>query len=455
MSERTPDVPSVLQVNTHDAGGGAARVMRDLHDAYLASGLDSWMAVGYRSGDDDRILRIDNEARRGTWSRAFALTAAAIEGERPDPGRLRRALSRAFLATSAPARYRRIFAGLEDMDFPATRGLLDLPPSPSDVLHLHNLHGYYFDLRLLPQLTARTPAIVTLHDTWLLTGHCAHPFGCERWRTGCGDCPDLGMYVPIRGDASAENRALKRDVVRRSGVGLAVPSRWLLRMAEESGIPGDDNDVRLVPNGIDTSVFQPGDPEEARHALDLPSDRPIVLVAGQHLETNPFKDFATFLAALPLLPSQVKRDILVVALGTSASPETSPVEIRAVPYVSDVEDVARYYRAADVYVHSSRADNLPLAVLEAAACGTAIVANDVGGIPEIVTDGKTGLLVPAGEAPAMAAAIERLLGDADLRHALAEAALARVREQFTLERQVDAYRCWYDELRVDRGQNDR
>jgi len=443
--------PRVLQVNMHDVGGGAATVMQGLHTEYLRRGIDAWIAVGHKSAEDERTLLIDNDAARSAWTRSLERLSRAVEGGARDVAGLRRALARTLLVLGDPPRYRDILTGMEDVRFPATKRLLDLPPSPVDILHLHNLHGYYFDLRELPRLTARVPAVLTMHDAWLLTGHCAHPFDCERWREGCGRCPDLGIYVPIRRDASERNAAFKREMLRRSDVRLSSPSRWLLRMAEETGVIGEHTEGRLIPNGVDVGVYAPGDKRAAREQLGLPLDRQIVLIVAHLMDENPFKDYRTLRQALPMMATSAgSPPPLVVALGSEDEETLDGADILPVSYVAEAEKVATYYRAADVYVHAARAENQPLAILEAMACGTPVVASNVGGVPEIVADGNTGILVPPGDPGDLAAAVRRLLGDEERREAYGRAGIRAVHAAHTLERQADAYVSWFQEILAPR-----
>lgn len=444
MKPRTGDL-TVLQVNTSDIDGGAERVMLDLHHEYLARGIDSWIAVGHMRSEDPRTLHVDNHAARSGWTRALAPASGSVGRGQTAPPPVG-PLTVARLVMSDPRRYRRIISGREDYDFPASESLLSLPPRTPDVLHLHNLHGYYFDLRTLPALTCAVPAIATLHDAWLLTGHCAHPFDCPRWKTGCGDCPDLSMYVPIRRDASAENWSEKRDILRRSRLCLVTPSRWLMGMVEDAGL-AEDHPTRVIPNGVDTSVFRPGSRTEARAGLGLPQDREILLVVANALKRNPFKDVDTLAAALRTVAGSKDPRPLLLAVGAEAPLDIEGVETVAVPFVEDPARVADYYRSADAYVHPALAENLPLTVIEAMACGTPVVASNVGGVGELVADGVTGLLVPPQDSRALAAAIEALLDDGSRREALGTAAAHRVLEHFTLERQADAYLDLYAELR--------
>ena len=120
--------------------------------------------------------------------------------------------------------------------------------------------------------------------------------------------------------------------------------------------------------------------------------------------------------------------------------------MRFVPFAEDPATVARYYRAADLYLHPAHAENFPLAILEAMACGVPVVASDAGGIPEIVVEGETGRLFANGDAEALAAAATALLGDSDSRGRMAQAGRERILREFTLDRQVDGYVSWYGEI---------
>lgn len=429
----------ILQVGASDRAGGAERVMMDLHAEYLRRGLHSRVAVGFKRTTDATVFELPNDASRSAWARSLAGMSAKL-ARRGGTGR--RTLARAALYLSDPVRYSAVLAGHEDMDYPGTRRLLDLEPELPDTLHLHNLHGGYFDLNVLPSLAAAVPTVLTLHDAWLFTGHCAHPFDCPGWRSGCETCPHLDIPIAIRRDAAAANLRTKRAILACTSAAIVSPSAWLMHIAEDAGALAGERLARVIPNGVDTTVFTPGDRGAARDTLGLPAEATIVLVAGQGLPDNPYKDFATLVAALPAVARE-HSDVLLVALGSDRSEALEGLPVRHVPFVEDSETVAAYLRAADVYVHPARAENLPLAIIEAMACGTPVVASEVGGIPELIEHDTTGLLVPPGDPARLAEAVSALISDETLRARLASAALERVHARHTLFRQADAYLALY------------
>lgn len=454
---------SILQVSTADVLGGAESIARNLHVAYRRLGHDSHMAVGRKRSDDPDVHRIThhqgkrrNLVRRVSWG----LHAAMQRHFDKIPGA--RLIAPVLQSLAEPTGWLERRRGIEDFHFPGSHQVLNLPPRTPNVVHCHNLHANYFDLRALPGLSRRVPVILTLHDAWLLAGHCAHSFECDRWRAGCGQCPDLSIYPAVRRDATAENWRRKAEVFAQCRVCITAPCNWLLDRAKQSMLAPAIADARVIPNGVDTSIFRPGDMQAARRALGLPMDSAILLFVAQSPGQNPFKDFATLRRAIGQLAARpLQRPLLFIALGGAGRPERMDgAEIRYIPAQGDAPTVADYYRAADLYLHAARADTFPNTILEALACGRPVVATAVGGIPEQIvslesfnhgaTSGAigtaTGVLVSAGDADGLAHFSAKILGNKHLAIRLAGSAAKDAASRFSLDRQVEAFLALYREL---------
>jgi glycosyltransferase involved in cell wall biosynthesis len=204
----------------------------------------------------------------------------------------------------------------------------------------------------------------------------------------------------------------------------------------------------VIPNGIDLAVFQPGDRDAARRALGLPLEAQVLVATGVDATRSAWKDLGMLREAVRRLAERwAGPRIQVFVLGTAASAEEAAgTTIRFVPHRHNPRDIATYLQAADVYVHAARADTFPLAVLEAMACGRTPVASAVGGIPEQVEDGESGLLVPPGDAATLADRVHLLLTDPSLRARLGARAAEIAQRSFDFQLQVDAYLDWYTEL---------
>src|SRR5262249_53751295 len=150
----------------------------------------------------------------------------------------------------------------------------------------------YFDLRQLPWLSMRLPVVLRLADSWAFTGHCAVPGQCDRWRTGCGRCPDLATPPAVSRDATRFNWQRKRWILARPRVPGAAPSRWLMDRVQESILAPAIADARIIPDGVDLATFVPDEPAAN------PNGTPRLVFAANGGAGNPHKDFVTLRAAL-------------------------------------------------------------------------------------------------------------------------------------------------------------
>ncbi len=440
---------NILTLSGQDRGGGANEIARSLAEIYRARGHQSVMVVGEKRRTDPSVIELPD--RTGGLA---GIALALRDTIRPALGTIRGAgrLHEFFHCLGRPRRFIYRLSGREDWVLPACHDVLDLAQSMPDLIHGHNLHSYagprgHFDLSALPALCRKRPVVLTLHDAWLAAGHCAHSIDCGNWLSGCGNCPDLSLYPPIRRDQTAYNLSRKKEVFENSRLYIATPSRWLMDKVKRSILAPAIIEERVIAGGIDISVFSPGKQEKSRAALGLPVDRPILIFAAQGVKKGSWKDYGTMRSALAFAVRKLPdRNILFIALGDNSPPEKiDGAEIRFLTFQKDAALIAEYYRASDIYLHAARADTFPTTILEAMACGRPVVATAVGGISEQLT-AKTGILTPPGDGEAMGRAITNLLGGEDRRRQMGDAARARAIENFNQETKADEYLAWFKDI---------
>jgi glycosyltransferase involved in cell wall biosynthesis len=369
----------IALIHAADKGSGAENCVLSLHLALLKLGHQSHLYVGYKLTDLSNI----NE----------------IERVRTIPGLLR-----------ITSKLEKTF-GLERLYAPGFRRLHHVIAPDTDVVHIHSLWGSsgYADIGGLPKLTKKFPCILTLHEQWLTTGHCACPFNCVRWKTGCGRCPDLSLTPKIDRDGTRLNWIRKKWALQKSSVQITTVSDWLRKVARQSPILAGKT-ISVVYNGIDETVFTPGSRQEAREDLNIPQDSFVVLMAGQTVEGINKGISQQAVQAINLL----KHDrVLPLLIGRSAHlvSKTLFVPHIVLPFQEKSEDMARCYRSANVTLVTSEYETFGRVAAESQACGTPVIAFATGGIPEVVKDGVGGLIVPTGDTKALAMAIQRLMDD--------------------------------------------
>jgi glycosyltransferase involved in cell wall biosynthesis len=380
-TDRREVAGSVLHISASDAAGGAARSAYRIHDTLRELGWSSRMLVGQRRTDDPDVRPLKRNVGWRAADRATGAVADALD--------------------------------LQYTLYPSSFGVAADPWfREADVVQLYNVHGSYFSHSALPLLSRRRPVVWRLSDQWALTGHVAYSLDCERWRHGCGSCPYLDHYPRLGRDTTALLWRWKRAVYRRSRLTVVAPSSWIARLARESPLLGGF-EVHEIPNGVDLDVFEPRDRGGAKRALGLDPARSVLFFSS--LERDDRRKGGRELAAALRRLADV--DVQLVVAGPDS--DGFGVPAHALGTVHDDSTLAAAYRAADVFALPALAENLPNTAIESLACGTPVVAFDVGGVADAVRDGETGLLARTGDVAGFAAALRRLLEDAELRARLA------------------------------------
>ncbi len=275
-----------------------------------------------------------------------------------------------------------------------------------DLFHFHDLSSA-ISPQSLRVLSLMRPVVWTLHDCSAFTGGCLYPMGCERFKHGCGKCPQIGQWpIDTRFDFSRFWHWLKKGLHAQRRVTLVTPSQWMSDMAFSSGLL--DRPPLVIPNGVDTAVFVPRDKAALRAELGLPQDRLIVLLSAGHF-WDERKGNRHALDALRGVKDQKPFLLLLGQMADKDREALADFDYHYAAYVDRRDALSRFYGAADVFLFCSLADNQPLVVLETMAAGTPVIGFQTGGIPGMVVQNETGFLVPAGDTFGLTAALRSKL----------------------------------------------
>lgn len=260
-----------------------------------------------------------------------------------------------------------------------------------DVIHLHNLHGYYINVEMLFEYLKndfKGKVIWTLHDCWAFTGHCVHYTyaKCERWKNNCHECVEKKRYPSSYVfDNSKENYQRKRKIFTgHSNLTIVTPSKWLKKQVQQSFLK--EYPCVVINNGIDLDVFKPND--------YVKKDGTVINICDGLDVRKGYKD-------LIKISSSIAAKYKMVIVGMKEEEKKYlPDSVKAIGRTSSQKELVDYYCKADYLLNTTYEDTFPTINIEALACGTPVITYDAGGSPESISE-NTGYVIPAGDTDAM------------------------------------------------------
>ena len=428
----------IVQINTVVGTGSVGRIVASLYETSLSNDMEALVCYGRgRAPDGMRSVKVSN---RGDMVfhvlRNFCLGESGF-------GSVRK--TREFL---------QVLDGIQP-----------------DLIHLHNIHGFYLQVELLFAYIKekKIPVVWTLHDCWPMTGHCAYfdYVECSRWKTGCCQCPQQRSAYPyalLKDNSTANYERKKRAFTGVENLTIVTPSIWLRNIVKQSFL--QEYPVEVIPNGIDLSVLKPVNPgkqamdiERADEIIGNRSKRQIHILGAANIweKRKGLVYFEKLAKCIPdnyhitlvgLPKKQIRRLQRQEAKGILPAGK-----IRGITRTENQAELARFYATADVYVNTTLEDNFPTTNLEALASGTPVITFATGGSPEAI-DTMTGAVVPKGDMEALCKAVKEFADRPKNSEACVERARLydkrmRFQEYIALYRKVLEYRENREYTRVE------
>ena len=264
-------------------------------------------------------------------------------------------------------------------------------PQKGDIIHLHSLTGWMGIRGLNALIPAGSPVFWTSHDLWPLSGGCIVYSGCDGYRNDCGSCPAINN--PLKFWAKAELR-MKEKFVKERKVQLVANSRWMASHIEASRIYKDVDDVPVIPPIVDPVYFST-EIENIRESLQISPDKKVIALGAREV-TDRHKGIPEFLEALAKR-SELAEQCVILLFGEGELDLPDHLNVKVLGRLNSAEELAQVYASSDVFVSPSAMETFGMVLTEAQACGTPVVAFDVGGVPDAVSEECAEFLVPNGD----------------------------------------------------------
>lgn len=412
-----------LLVNSFDIKGGAAIATHRLHSALRGIGVDSTLRVQSKHSGERHVL-----APESKLSKVMALLRPQVESlaTRVYGGRPNAIYSPAILPNRSIAREADLIG--------------------ADLVHLFWINAAFMRIEAIADF--KQPIVWTLHDMWPFTGGCHYDDECGKFREACGACPVLQSNAEK--DLSRHVLTRKQRAWQKLPMTIVGTSRWLAEMARESALFKDKR-IEILPNPIDTVRYKPIDKRVAREAWSLPQDKKLILFSAFRATADKRKGNQFLIPAIErLAKTGLGRDIELLVIGAHAPEEEIDLgmKIHYMGYLNDEISQVLLYSAADLTVAPSMQENLSNTVMESLACGTPVVAFDIGGMPDLIDHQRSGFLAKPFEPEDLASGIAWVLADDDRYQALSRHARQEVERRYAMETVARQYLSLYEELLV-------
>ncbi|MDL2264899.1 glycosyltransferase family 4 protein [Parabacteroides sp. OttesenSCG-928-G07] len=401
----------LLQINTSLNKGSTGRIAEQIGLQAITTGIDSY--IGYGRGclnSKNKVIKIGGE--KDVYRHIMQTRLMDNHG---------------FSSISATKKF-----------------IQEIEAIQPDIIHLHNIHGYYLNIDILFKYLnkKKVPVVWTLHDCWPLTGHCAHFdfVNCHKWQTECNYCPNTKAYPKsLFFDRSKQNYYRKKELfTSKKEIVFITPSQWLADIVKQSFLK--DYPVQVIPNGIDLSVFSPQQESEIRSKYKINAKNIILGVANVWSQRKGLDDF---LKLSNLLSNE--QCILLVGLKKEEQKKL-PTNIIGIDKTENIKELAAFYSLADVFVNPTWVDNFPTTNIEALACGTPVVTYNTGGSPEAI-DTNTGIVVEKGDIKGLYNAIINICKDGKALYS--ESCRKRAEKEFNMKDKFQKYIDLYHKININ------
>ena len=318
----------------------------------------------------------------------------------------------------------------------------------ADIVHYHILHNDVVSLFDYPLLMNNKKTVWTLHDPWIFTGNCIHPFECQKWKTGCGNCNNPEPGFAMRADNTACMWQIKKEILSQINPWIVVASDFMKRFVEASPLTSHWNKIIKIPFGVDVDNYKIEERDSARTSFALSKDD---FVIGFR-ESSYIKGCDFIYEALRKLDNIAIKNIVLMTVGEK---DLIPADIKGkyrvieLSWVNDSSKMIYFHLACDLFLMPSLAESFGMMAVEAMAAKTPVVCFKNTVLEEITAASDVGLAVDYKSSDGIANAIVEMLEQPNERERRGDAGRKKVENEYAFSEYVYKHIRLYEQIMTE------
>lgn len=419
----------IIHLSTFDIAGGAARAAYRLHEGLLKIGEESQVLSLYKTSSDNHVLEysLDKSQNNPDFNYCNYIQNYYINDNR------------------TPISNTLFSLGYSGFNIAELESIIN-----SDIINLHWItSGFLSPLTVKKILDLGKPVVWTLHDMWSFTGGCHYTAGCQGYESNCLNCLQLSEDIFKLPYHLLQE---KIEYFNHPNLTIVTPSQWLAKCAKKSST-FQNHRIEVIPYSLDTDIFQPIDKLEAKKSLNLNPDD-IILLVGAVTGKEKRKGFLELINSLKLCQNNhlfaelTKSNIVKICCFGEPNDQFQNLGITVISLgkINSDQELSLIYSAADIFILPSLEDNFPNTMLESMSCGTPVIAFDIGGIPDLIKDKVSGIIIPYNNIELMSEKIIQLISDKRLCARMGKKSREIITNNYHLSVQANNYLQLYQEL---------
>lgn len=277
----------------------------------------------------------------------------------------------------------------------------------ADLVHYHLIHNTKLSIPEFADIVSLKPSVITIHDPWFMTGRCAYPINCEKWKTGCKNCEHLNNLFPLKYDNCSSLWKQKGKIFNQLDADIIISTPFMQDMINNCPITKNLNNVHIIPFGIDLDMFNLNESQSfCKNYFDIQDDEIVLFFRSQRA----MKGTEFIVEALEKLNTDKKITLLSCDEVGNLDDLKDRYRVIELGNINNKEMIYAY-KACDIFLMPSKGESFGLMAIEAMASSRPIIVFNNTALPYVTFAPECGKLVKDQDSDDLKNAIEELIND--------------------------------------------